>query len=409
MSDAPHSQLESLVLDTQLTSDQVFQIRGQLAALTPREPEPEVLAPEVQLLPVPAPHFPYDELATGATASSSSNAPLRHSGPPSSNSQSPMPAQPMASVGGIDLNLLAQLQGMAANSDFAQMLAMAGAGNPVVKQEQPSIELKPKEEFKTFVPMVDELTKDYEAAILELNVQLTNTDILARRDGSSFLYGRFGLQCKQCGLRFFDSRAGKKQMDAHLDWHFTHKRRIRESAARTQGRSWLSLEEDWLLSDTVDVAYDNADASTSAKPDAGMVDRAQLLKSKVVTPTDPVKLAAPCPVCKEGFKSELSEEDEEWVFTNAVEVDGVTPSKIYHATCHSEAATSKQTARLRQDESNRPSRETTPKVGVGNLNAGLGGGENGNSGSKKRRNEWDDLALFEDFNTLKRPKAELLD
>ena len=32
-------------------------------------------------------------------------------------------------------------------------------------------------------------------------------------------------------------------MDVHLDWHFNHKRRIREGAARAQGRSWLSLEE----------------------------------------------------------------------------------------------------------------------------------------------------------------------
>ena len=58
-----------------------------------------------------------------------------------------------------------------------------------------------------------------------------------------FLYTLLPLQCKQCGLRFFDTPRGKQQLDVHLDWHFTHKRRIREGAARPQGRSWLSLEE----------------------------------------------------------------------------------------------------------------------------------------------------------------------
>lgn len=196
-------------------------------------------------------HFPYDDLATGAPASSSA-APLH---PP----LAPAPAATAPSVGGIDLNLLAQLQGM---GDFSHLLAMAG---PAVKAEAVKREPTPQQDFKAFVPAADTLTKEYEDAIVDFNVLLTNADILRydlvcslalfsqfgsrigryrpRPEGSSFLYGRFGLQCKQCGLRFFDSRAGKKQMDAHLDWHFTHKRRIREGAARAQGRSWLSLEE----------------------------------------------------------------------------------------------------------------------------------------------------------------------
>lgn len=174
------------------------------------------------------------------------------------------------------------------------------------------------------------------------------------------------------------------------------------------------------MSDTVDVSYDNAEASTSAvKADPGMIDRAELLQRKVVAPPDPGDVA--CPVCKERFKSEWSEEDEEWVFKNAVEVDKVVRflsyalnrlprtdirnCQIYHATCHAEAATSKLSARLRLDESNRASRETTPKVGVGNGS----GPENGHSDSKKRRNEWDELELLGDYNNLKRPKAEQLD
>ena len=36
-----------------------------------------------------------------------------------------------------------------------------------------------------------------------------------------------------------------------------------------------------------------------------------------------MKLAKPCPVCKEKWKAEFEEEEEEWVFWNAVDVDGV--------------------------------------------------------------------------------------
>lgn len=170
------------------------------------------------------------------------------------------------------------------------------------------------------------------------------------------------------------------------------------------------------MSDTVDVAYDNAEGSSSTvKADPSVVDRAQLLQRKVIAPTDPAMLAIPCPVCKERFKSEWSEEDEDWVFKNAVDMDGTvrvfppfasrrlklklssTP-QIYHATCHAEAAAAKL-GRLRLDESNRPSRESTPKGGGGERV-----GENGFSDSKKRKGEWDDLGgSAEDF---KRPKSE---
>lgn len=69
----------------------------------------------------------------------------------------------------------------------------------------------------------------------------------SRPEGTSFLYSRFKLQCNQCGLRFFDSKLGKNKMDIHLDWHFTHKRRIREGAGRSQGRTWFTQEDVSLI------------------------------------------------------------------------------------------------------------------------------------------------------------------
>ena len=57
------------------------------------------------------------------------------------------------------------------------------------------------------------------------------------------MYLALALPCAQCGLRFFASASGKKKMDQHLDWHFKHKRRVREAAGRTAGRGWFTGEE----------------------------------------------------------------------------------------------------------------------------------------------------------------------
>lgn len=65
----------------------------------------------------------------------------------------------------------------------------------------------------------------------------------------------------------------------------------------------------------------NADPSASiAKIDPAVIDRAELLKRTVID-TDPT-ITRRCPICKEKFNPELVEADEEWVFYNAVQVDG---------------------------------------------------------------------------------------
>lgn len=49
----------------------------------------------------------------------------------------------------------------------------------------------------------------------------------------------------------------------------------------------------------------------------------------MIAPTDPGLATRPCPICKELFKSEWSEEEEEWIWRDAVKVDAV----YFHATC----------------------------------------------------------------------------
>ncbi len=84
-----------------------------------------------------------------------------------------------------------------------------------------------------------------------------------------------------------------------------------------------------------------------------------------------------CPICKEALKSEFLEEDEEWVWRNAVKKDDKVRRidfsnnlssvsyefQIFHATCHAEAlaSTSNLAARLRLEKAH-GSRSATPEV-----------------------------------------------
>lgn len=85
-----------------------------------------------------------------------------------------------------------------------------------------------------------------------------------------------------------------------------------------------------------------------------------------------------CSICKEQIKSEFLEEDEDWVWKNAITRDDkvgrvscffLNPHpqhiQIYHATCHAEALTSTNNlaARLRSDlAAQSRSRSGTPSV-----------------------------------------------
>ncbi|KAI0269112.1 hypothetical protein BC834DRAFT_864802 [Gloeopeniophorella convolvens] len=189
------------------------------------------------------------------------------------------------------------------------------------------------------------------------------------------LYDRMPVQCKQCGLRFPDTVQGKKTMQEHLDTHFRQNRKASQSVGRGYSRSWFLGVEDWVHDSPYSSGEKNAGPSSrpsnakavaaaeSAKRDAELRARAV-----VVPPGDEAKHIA-CPICKEAFKSEFNEDDEEWVWKNALKFD----NKIYHATCHAEALTSSGTltARLRQSFTGSrsgtpdapPSRATPPRIG----------------------------------------------
>lgn len=125
-------QLESLVLNTQLTSDQVYQIREQLHALDPAPAfTPPLAAPPIIAPTPPAPIIPAPAVVV----------------------------DPGTLLQGIDLNLLAQLKGL------------AGVGGLLTGT------VPVKKSVAAPAQAIDPLVKQYDDALLATGIQLTNADL----------------------------------------------------------------------------------------------------------------------------------------------------------------------------------------------------------------------------------------
>jgi len=181
-------------------------------------------------------------------------------------------------------------------------------------------------------------------------------------------------------LRFPDDGVkGKKRYQDHLDLHFRQNLR-NATASSTTGvgtmgkgytRSWFIGKQDWIsdvsrdLEPNVSSITNDKGKGRALSPSSGSVNtkvsaegrEAKLRASFVVIPPGDEAKPIRCPVCKEGLKAEFQEDDEEWVWRNAVCAKG----KIYHATCYADALAA-NVARLRMDATGGPgrSRSATP-------------------------------------------------
>ncbi|KAI0719620.1 hypothetical protein C8T65DRAFT_635929 [Cerioporus squamosus] len=227
------------------------------------------------------------------------------------------------------------------------------------------------EETSAPVDPAREAARAYRQFIRSHKVKLTSSDITRQRAPiTEMLYNRLPTQCKQCSARFTDSSVGKKQFEDHLDMHFRQNRKASQAVGRGHSRSWFITMEDWVHGEVIDIKGKGradgrvvnskaAAAEEAAKRDAEL--RAMFV---VVPPGDEAKPIS-CPICKEPLKSEFLEDDEEWVWRNAIKKE----DRIYHATCHAEAIASKSSlaSRLRTEASSRsrsrtPETRTPPKV-----------------------------------------------
>lgn len=132
-----------------------------------------------------------------------------------------------------------------------------GAGATVKEQDAP-VELQKPE-------ATNELIREYRDKILSENVNLYSLDSTRSvKNSFSFrvrvaltqppslprpslivdlLYNQQGLQCKQCGIRFPDTKLGKRRQDDHLDMHFRQNRKASDDVGRGHSRSWFTSVE----------------------------------------------------------------------------------------------------------------------------------------------------------------------
>lgn len=137
-------------------------------------------------------------------------------------------------------------------------------------------------------------------------------------------------QCSTCGRRFTSDEIGREKKAAHLDWHFKTKERMLEAEKRGQNRSWYVDERDWIASKEYEDDAGPADASGTSLN--GGAATAKKKVDFVRAPTDPILRSLPCPIDQEPFKSEWSEEVQDFIWKDAIHVGG----RYYHASCYAE-------------------------------------------------------------------------
>ncbi|KAG9051444.1 hypothetical protein FS837_006620 [Tulasnella sp. UAMH 9824] len=201
----------------------------------------------------------------------------------------------------------------------------------------------------------EEAQREYERAILSFEISMTASGIQRENlNAIPFLYDRLPLQCKQCAQRFpDDGPASKKRYDDHTDGHFRQNLRNVTSttsagSAGTIGRgytrSWFVGKQDWVKDVTRDASGEGNQSPRSLEKGKGRAlspvsgvssaeREAKLRASYVIIPPGDEARRTTCPICKETIKTEFLDDEEEWVWRNAVSAKG----KIYHATCHADA------------------------------------------------------------------------
>ncbi|KAI0310564.1 hypothetical protein OF83DRAFT_1070320 [Amylostereum chailletii] len=250
-----------------------------------------------------------------------------------------------------------------------------------------------KSEPPKLVDHVKEEARSYCEAVMSEPVKFTSADITRRfffpsvhRSNIVFLmYDRLPSQCGQCGIRLSETDLGKQKMQDLLDTHFRQNRKAKQSVGHGHSRSWFILVHDWIYNaSTISKAEGLADLScsvygkpTSVAEEAKRV--AELRSQFVVVPAGDEGKSIVCPICKDTLKAEFNEDDEDWVWKNAMEVN----SRISHATCHAEALSSASSlaSRLRPDVAQGRSQSRTmesaaicttpPKVGSPTQASGL--------------------------------------
>lgn len=143
-------------------------------------------------------------------------------------------------------------------------------------------------------------------------------------------------RCNTCGRRFTSDEFGRAKKARHLDWHFKTRTRLVETERRGAQRSWYVDEREWIKSrefeDDEGPAEENGDGSRLS-PSAGGANVKAKKEAFVRVPNNAKLRSEPCPICQEKFESTWSEELQDFIWRDAIEVG----NRVYHASCFHEA------------------------------------------------------------------------
>ncbi|CAO1615505.1 unnamed protein product [Sympodiomycopsis kandeliae] len=210
----------------------------------------------------------------------------------------------------------------------------------------------------------------YSSAILALDIKLSSADLqkdLSQQAVDLVCHRHLPLQCRQCANRYPSCPSGQRSLEKHIDWHFKQGRKAKESLARGHSRSWLEKVFDWVRGGVHDPSVSGKAGAETADSKKGLSaqQEAELKAASdawVAAPTEASLANAPCPICKEKFQSEWSEDEEEWIWKNARKVD----SQYYHGSCYysakilSTTVSNRTTTPPGRRSSDRKSRTATP-------------------------------------------------
>ncbi|CAK4084768.1 unnamed protein product [Aphanomyces euteiches] len=152
------------------------------------------------------------------------------------------------------------------------------------------------------------------------------------------LYGALPEVCASSGLRFND----KAKLSEHMDFLFHYNRALRERTKGGISRSWYPNEEQWSTDfRTVSNSKEETSAGFVQKEDDIDMGNDALNSARVAVDASITK----CRICGESFTKCWDEEEEEWMYQNAVvgtiQVDAaVYKQTIFHKYCYDSAVAS---------------------------------------------------------------------
>lgn len=198
----------------------------------------------------------------------------------------------------------------------------------LLKAQQLSPEITPVKEVVDFSTLVIKSEKERN----EKNIQS--------------LYAELPLVCRESGLRFKD----QCELDAHLDFIFRYNQSQTEKARGGTSRSWYCTVHSWTTDfeslGSSSRGEENTSSSFFAQENKNNIDNLERIEETKIKADEGLHT---CRICGDGFERFWDEEEEDWMFRNAVlsSIDNneTVGKTIFHQHCYS-AATSNNSKSL---------------------------------------------------------------